>query len=680
MRKNLMKVAVLAGLGLVGQLAATDFRAPIATQMGPLHYSFDKLHKKKSNFTYFTTAHFRETEDAFMKHGTETHPLSQLIFGKDEFTISESFENGQTWELGLTENYNPYLKTTKLAPRVSYSEAGVFFGASWDYPVWNNKGRIGIRGSLPIRWVRMERDNEAEQNALDKQEDAIKAQRQVPLYSNNGAVGAPTQNTPGVMETSSSYRLAFLRGLLYKNNVGAVRAAYIPDAAGQGVWIGNTQSGLNLQGSVAGLYSVGTNAAKTPFVVIDAAKSGQAPYAQVGALLVQNAAKIHTSGAISGNLAQTDNDQTIVYPNTFPVVSGSDVTAAQLQTLNTVILNVDGSGPVSSGKLGLDGDKAAVFVARDAAGNNVDYSKLDVNENTDLWVTTVHATTDGVITGPSGESVRFIDNLISYYSSDLDQWLADRGFVIATDEQTGLGDIPAEIFYEHSFNDKWRGELCLGVKFPTGNGGSDYAGNPFRVQMGNGSHWEIKIGALAAWQAIRCMNVKLDLSYNFALEKTEHRAAAYKGATIKNFGPQADASVDWGYFIGNLDFNFTHPKSKKINGMIGYQLYYKTEDHIDFKDKAQSTHWLGQRWTQADGKTAAGATEATKGTMWAPFDMTLDGGVARMGTESWGHRVRLEGSYNLSKYMTTSIGGLYTFAGQNLPVEADVHCACQIRF
>ena len=91
--------------------------------------------------------------------------------------------------------------------------------------------------------------------------------------------------------------------------------------------------------------------------------------------------------------------------------------------------------------------------------------------------------------------VDFIDNLYFYYNPDVEQWLADRGFVIATDEQTGLGDIPVELFYEHSFNDKWRGELCFGVLFPTGNGGSDYAGNPFRVQMGKGSHWEIKLGA-----------------------------------------------------------------------------------------------------------------------------------------------------------------------------------------
>ncbi len=640
MRKNLMKVAVLAGLGLVGQLAATDFRAPIATQMGPLHYSFDKLHKKKSNFTYFTTAHFRETEDAFIKHGTETHPLAQLLFGKESFTVSESFENGQTWELGLTENYNPYLKTTKLAPRVSYSEAGVFFGASWDYPVWNNKGRIGIRGSLPIRWVRMERDDEAERNALGLQGDVLKGEvRGVNPFKAGAA--------DGVIGSISSYRLALLRGLLYKTAGGYVRAAYQPLGNNEGVSLANVKY------TAANTESYGSDAGQVPFAIIKARKSGEPTRGQGGAILQDVATGFVHNG-------QEEAGTRIVYPNATGIAAPNS---------NLVQLNVDGSGPVA-GDLGLNGAVAAAFTK---VGNYNDLD-LDSDSGKDLWATSIHGF-NGEPINTSANGVDFIDGLLLYYNGDVEQWLADRGFVIATDEQTGLGDIPAEIFYEHSFNDKWRGELCLGVKFPTGNGGSDYAGNPFRVQMGNGSHWEIKIGALAAWQAIRCMNVKLDLSYNFALEKTEHRAAAYKGATIKNFGPEAAASVDYGYFLGNLDFNFTHPKSKKINGMIGYQLYYKTEDHIDFKDKTQES-WLGKVW--GTGSTPATATVA--GTEWIACPMTLDGGVARMNTEAWGHRVRLEGSYNLSKYCTTSVGGLYTFAGQNLPVDADVHCACQIRF
>ena len=654
-----MKVAVLAGLGLVGQLAATDFRAPIATQMGPLHYSFDKLHKKKSNFTYFTTAHYRETNEAFMKNGTETHPLAQLIFGQPDFTISQAMGSGPVYNFGLTENYNPYLNTTRLAPRVSYSEAGVFFGASWDYPVWHNKGRIGIRGSLPIRYVRMERDNEAEVNAVGDQSDVIKNEvRWMQRFTTNGNVGvAPTLNEPNTIEMISSYRLALLRGLLYRNSAGNVIAAFQPPvAAAAGVNIMQSNYGL----ASANIYGYGSdiNEGKVPFVVIKSNEIGEPPFQQGGALLVAGYdAPVYLGGIPqAGELAQT----TILYPQTVEF-SDNQVPAA-FAALNPAALAVDGSGPDGA-------DKSAIFVT------DVDYNNLDLAKNSDLWVTTVHAQNAAPIE-TSQNAVNLIDNLLLYYNSDVEQWLADRGFVIATDEQTGLGDIPVELFYEHSFNDKWRGELCFGVLFPSGNGGSDYAGNPFRVQMGKGSHYEIKLGAMAAWQAIRCMNIKLDLSYNFALEATEQRKAAFQGATIKNFGPRADASVDWSYFLGNLDFNFTHPKSKKINGMIGYQLYYKTEDHIDFKS-ATAPSWLGQQWTDANGNMAS---STVAGTQWSPLSLPLSNKVARMDTEQWGHRIRLEGSYNLSKYCTTSVGGLYTFAGQNIPVEADIHCACQVRF
>lgn len=633
-----MKVAALAGITLVGSLAATDFRAPIATQMGPLHYSFDKLHKKKSNFTYFTTAHFRETQDAFMKHGTETHPLAQLIFGKSEFTIGESFQGASAVGNNYTENYSPYLDLVKLAPRVSYSEAGVFFGANWDYPVWNNKGRIGIRGSLPIRWVRMERDNEAEGNAVGLQDQVVKGDMR---YAMPLDASAPKD---GVISRVTSYRLGLLRGLKYVSTDGYV-TSYLsinPDATG------NVTMG-NLYNATSTNYGSNAAGAKIPFVLIKSTQAGEPPFHQGGALLIQN------DGGTNGKPLDDENGNTrVLYPN---AAKTTDLTHANMQLVQFPL-----NGAIAA-------DKAAVF------DSTLNYNNFD-GDLTDVWATTINGANGQPIT-TSANQVTFVDDLLSYYNSDVEYWLKNQGFIMATDEQTDLGDIPVELFYNHSFNDKWNGELCFGVKFPTGNGGSDYSGNPYRVQMGNGSHWEIKIGALAAWQALRCMNVKLDLAYNFALEKTEHRKAAYKGAKIKNFGPEAAASVDWGYFVGNLDFNFAHPKSKKINGMIGYQLYYKTEDHIDFKEKTGDS-WLGKTWTNAAGAPAD--EDTVKGTTWTNIKMTHDDKVARMNTEQWGHRVRLEGSYNLSKYCTTSVGGLYTFAGQNMPVEADVHCACQVRF
>ena len=144
---------------------------------------------------------------------------------------------------------------------------------------------------------------------------------------------------------------------------------------------------------------------------------------------------------------------------------------------------------------------------------------------------------------------------------------------------------------------------------------NNYFSSPYKPQTGNGQHFEIKVGALIAWQPLKWMNAKLDAYYAFALESKEKRCAAFKGATIKNFGPRADADVDWGYFVGRLDFTFFHPKTDNIRGVIGYEFYYKTEDHLTFKQSAR-TSWLGNQ--------VANPT--------VPYNRPLDNNLARKNT------------------------------------------------
>lgn len=653
MMKNLVRVALLASLGLAaGQLLATEFRAPIAVTNGPLYYSFDKLHKKKSNFTMWSVGEARESSEAFMKHGTDTHPLSKLFFGKEEFTIGESFQDANAVSHGFTENYNPYLDLTRLAPRVSYSERGVIWGAAWDYPVWKNKGRIGIRASVPFKYVRMERDEQAEDAYLGQQEHVIqKDGRFVNPFLNESASSGTVE-----LKNVYSYRMNLVKNLLYLDSTGAVKSAlrYNSSPAKQYMELGNA-----VYGAVpAAISAYGSNVGKIPFVVIKGNYGERAPYNQGGALKA-----VKSTGASSN--ASTGNT-CILYP--WSSANNYDLGPSGNE-LKVLAVNADpGSG------------SAGAFVT------DIDYY-ADQQSN-DLWLTTIHGGNDGDIVSEAQTGVDFVNYHLARYHFDVTDWLQDRGFEMQSNEETSFGDVTAEVFYEHCFNDSWRGELELGVKFPTGCGGSDYSDemyNAYRVQLGNGSHWEIKLGGLVAWQALDWMNVKLDAAVNFAIEATEQRCAAYKGAEIKNFGPRADAEVDWIYFVGNLDFNFTHPKTKKIKGMIGYQFYYKGEDDIDFKNSKAAT-WLGKVWSKADGTPAPinpkDGDTANFGTKWSdePLEMELSNDVAEKNTEQFAHRLRMEGAYSLSKYITVAVGGLYTFAGQNIPAEADLHAGCNVRF
>ena len=123
---------------------------------------------------------------------------------------------------------------------------------------------------------------------------------------------------------------------------------------------------------------------------------------------------------------------------------------------------------------------------------------------------------------------------------------------------------------------------------------------------------------------------------------------------------------DYGYFTGRFDFNFFHPKDSGIRSTIGYELYYKTEDHLTFKQK-QMESWLG-------GKFVPGVLDVQSN----PQD--LDNKLASKNTESIAHKVRFETSAQLLKHFEVFAGGSLTFAGQQVMRDRDAHGGFNIRF
>ena len=238
-------------------------------------------------------------------------------------------------------------------------------------------------------------------------------------------------------------------------------------------------------------------------------------------------------------------------------------------------------------------------------------------------------------------------------------------YVFMTDQRAGLGDIDLDLFYEHTFSEDWVGELMVGLRLPTG-GSSSYVGNPYRASLGNGNHWELKLGGLMAWQPIDWMNIKLNLLGSWVIEGTEERCATFKGANIKNMGPKVDADVDWAYFVGSLDFTLFHPKTDNLSTTIGYEFYYKTEDNINFK-KTKITSWLARKWNETTN-------------VWDDYEDTLDSKVAEKNTEAISHKIRWESRIQLNKWCEMFVGGSYIFAGQNMPRETDGHCGFNVKF
>ncbi len=640
MNKKIVKSSLIALALAGGSVFATDFHAPLPG--GPLRYDFEKIEKNKSIFNCWTTGYMREADKAYMKHGFNTHPLTALIFGKSEFTISEAFANATVGD-SYWQNQNPNLSTVMVAPRVSYSERGMVLGASLAYPVWANKGRVGLRGSLPLRSVRMEKDDEMEHANIGDQRKAITGDMRYinPTDANLGGAGAAADLKPLTMANVSYYNLKYLSGIKGLDGAGKVVTLYSTDADGQNVKIGGKP-----YVAAGDKGTIGKTAKMIPMLILKGNADGTPPIGKGGGVLYDT----RVAGAAPGTAA---------YANALT----TDTRVAYMPADMSVAGNIVAGGAITLAPANAVGAGVAKVLSLDPVVSN---KVADIPG--DLWATTIHGA-NGTPVAESGEAKTTIDTALANYQQDVTAFLGKQVYVFQTYNLTGLGDADLDLFYSHNFSDRWNGEIYGGVKIPTG-AGDKYYGNPYKMNLGNGDHFEIKVGGKIACATTKCLTIKADAHYNFVLDATEKRMAVFAGSTVKNIGPRADADVSWGYFTGNLDVTLYHPKTKDIATTIGYELYYKTEDRITFKDKSMA-HFLGGAWVEPTA-TAVGEFVENK--------QLLGNKEARKGTEGIAHRGYVEGSYAFSKYLGMSVGGKYTFAGQNVPCEGEVFTGFNVKF
>ena len=627
MKRTCKKLALL-GVLVVGSASATEMRTPWIAERGPIRYVFEKLHEdNKCNVNYWTALHAKEAHKAFLKHGIKAHPMSALIFNKADFRLNEIFPGSH---INLNEeNYSPWLNLVKIEPRVEYWEWGITMGGRWDCEVWKGKGRIGMRATVPFRSLKMERqdlDDEYE----DPEEDFV--------ASNLFKMSDDTQLVV------KAYNLALVKGLPL-------------NAAGDPYCVMGKLPGLPIAGSMT---LSGSEQADDLFNEVPGNK-------QVGVSLVNNINP--TIGVISSSQLPIGRKLAFEVSNALNL----QVTPAQRQQMGlsaTGQVTQVGFADPSKQKDQLTG--VAFFNSNDSGepGSNVDYTNLGNDQAAllNLWVTFARDVTNpdadkfanGVKTRADEIQAR-----IDMYKEDPMKFFARKGYEMATSKRGMLGDVDVDLFYEHTFNKDWIGELFVGVRVPTG-GDRDQFGNPYNVQPGNGEHWEVKTGGMIAYQPLSWLNMKLDAYYSFVLESTEHRMAAFKGAKIKNFGPRADADVDWGYFVGRLDFTFFHPKTSDIRTVLGYEFYYKTEDHLTYK-KSTCESFAGRVWNTT--------TQA-----WVANPQHLDNGLARKHTESISHKLRGEISYQANKYFELYASCGTVFAGQNVFRDSDYQGGFLVRF
>jgi len=635
MNKHLQKLA-LAALLVPVSVSATEMRTPWILGDGPIHgplrYTFEKLHQDKSNLNVWSAMHMKEANRAFLGDG-KTQDLSALIFGQSNFTLNQIFPN-QVVPLNAP-NFNPFIGITTLQPSVEYEEYGFTAGMRWDMPICD-KGRIGVRVSVPFRHIEMERLDSGLDEA-EVPEDRFVNKKVIAIDTTGAGAAAANADVTNVLV--SAYRMDLVGNLPNANgqpilvggpgsvqvlnnqlatpSAGAVAAAGIalPALAG-GVEapaaLALSQNGVNAPVVDAYMLTgLATNVANSVFVVgdvtsLDAGYSTNLPTATT-------LAYFNSSAAAAGSADD--------YTNTFPTLAN----------------------PL--GSAGFQANAANTWLVFRRASNSASNGRFD-SGNT--------AAPNASVTGPGEPASLGIDLLLAQFNTNAFEFFQGAGFDFDSRTREGLGDIDLDVFYEHTFNDKFMGELNLGVRLPTG-GDANQCGNPYNPSLGNGEHWEIKLGLMGCYQPATWMNMALDARYAFVIKATERRLAAFQGATIKNIGPCVDADVDWGYFVGHFDFNFFHPKNSGIRSLIGYEFYYKTEDEVKFK-QGTAVSFLG-------GAPAA-----------------LDNELAERNTESMAHKVRFETSAQLLTHFEIFAGGSLTFAGKNVMRDRDFFGGFNIRF
>jgi len=631
MNKKIARLVALAAFA-VGTMQAGEMRSPYLSERGPLRYTFEKDDSEKYSLSLYSAMHRREAHKAFLDHGTDTKPLTALFFNKADIPLSEIFPIKKD-DQHFYEHYNPYVTLGTISPRATYYEWGMNLGGRFEYPIYKDKGRIGVRANIPFRTIEIEHEN-----FMDKNDDPWN--KYITTYMVTVKTGKGDTGSAAVLARAVSFELLN-------------QMAYIDSAAGAWEKAYKVEATKNVKLFDKELAS--------PLQIQD--DKGIADYGLFAGVITSDANKKPTPTTTRFFTFNADVDHV--------TKAASDITSNDHH-----VINPDGSFSTNLTKAESAKGIAFFFQKLKGAGDTAYGTNGAITK--DPWLKThwlVLGRSNGRFEGKSENCDTIdkgIDSWLKRYDYNPYEWLFHKGdFEFETQRRSGLGDIDLDLFYEHRFSDEWMAELMLGVRAPTGSG-DDYAHNPYKIHLGNSEHWEIKLGGMVAWMPLDWMNIKLDTYFAFALEATEKRCAAFKPdtdavTTIKNIGPAVDADVDWQYFVLRLDFNLFHPKTNDLSSVIGYEFYYKTKDDVHFKKSSMET-WLGKKWNNTSG----GYVDAA--------EKDLDNGLLERNTQAIGHKIRCETSYRFSDWFEMFCGGSYTFAGRNLPRECDGHGGFNVRF
>lgn len=632
------------------KLSSFEFRSADPFDKGPLRVLFGES-EDGYNIRTWSNLYHRSANKAFTDSlGTDTQPLTGLMFGKVDFKMVEMFPDALASV--KHEFYNPLIRTARMHLRANYRENGIMIGGAFDMPVYGNQGRIGVRMRLPLKRIEIKKTDVEGVRSGGELQDVLSVQ---PVTKGVNQVAD---------EMAILVRLDFAEALVQSSD----RNPAFKYGNGTPTGVANS-----VETQVGGQATHGT---PDPFATdgtIDRAFRGSG----VNETLAKNYVLVARSP--EGFIPRAPTDK---------IVLQSDTAGAWVSS--PAALPVGGGAATGS---------LYYFSAPDAGHNysgladetqtngvTIDVERRRQNQElkSNVWLVPIqgrssssggHNDNNANQTLPAvkeGGALFNLKALSEQVTENSYEWLHDRGCDFETYAAEGVGDLDIDLFYEHAFDEHLFIEGWVGLRMPTAKkldyitDGDRQTCNPYQMPLGNNGHWEAKVGGMVAWQPSSFFGIKGDAAYSVVIDETEQRSAVFRDSFVKNIGPRADAKVDWHYFVARADINFTHPRTADVTGLVGYEFFYKKQDKVTFDDtKVQS--WMGRRF---NNNTAE----------WNKDEFVLDGDLAAENTNSMAHRVRWEISYILSDWTEAFWNGSWSLAGKNIPREFDMSFGFNLAF
>lgn len=664
MNKRVLKVAALVSIVACGALrATTELRTPLSVvkDFGPFHYRLEPVNPDDCwSWDVFGALYQRRADKAFsnarkadgsQKFSTrDTVSLAEAFFGQETFTGIDAFAHiaGEACPVVVG---NPFMSFAKISPVFHYTERGFVAGAHVEYDFGDcSNWYVGARAVLPFKNIRVDRDlscNKLEEGLEDVMLQVLqRVDPKIPVPDGTtlttvpgGAVSGPTtqvatvNNPDGNIRSVYAYRLDFLTALRMPGTSNSVVDYAAKNDANQDI--------IKIAGIDVTTDAQAQQVAETKIAYFTQNQGGANIPAANGSnsfsiLYPQNATRhVYALRSTDGTLAGV---QTAIFDN----VTGEVKIAQDAPPL--------GGNVAFNGTGGNNGDRLAFQVGDYAplAGNCDAQSELFIIPNSRG---TGELMPDGAAIGATIDYI--IKSSLSSFNTSALGFLESKGIDLCHNQRvSGFGDLDTDLYLGYDFTECFYGEFAVGARWPTGKKMKD-AGLVYYQPTGNNGHFELKAQGDLGWQPTHWAGLHVNASYSHVFSRTEKKAAAFKGATVKNIGPSIDAKVSYGYFVGHFDVTLFHPENCNLGLAVGYELYAKRKDKVTF--------------ATAMAKDLNGDLK--------PLDET----ILEKDTNAVSHKIRGE-MFHRWNYCELFIGASRAFAGRSVLKETEAHVGIGIYF